>query len=148
MGGRDNFVVFEFSAPVVVDRAYLGYVVTDSDLTAGIGTKSGAYTSAQTLSDAYFTGMQIEDNNTSLSTPRWADINAASTSGNILVIAASVSDDSPEDSFKIQKLDVCAPQNPPPPPVDCVSATYDFTGSSALTGTFGNIRTFTAANGR
>ena len=36
--GRDNVVLFEFSAPVVFDRAYLGYVVSDSDLSIGIGT--------------------------------------------------------------------------------------------------------------
>ena len=36
--GRDNYVLFEFSETVIVDSAFLGYVVNDSDLTVWIGT--------------------------------------------------------------------------------------------------------------
>jgi hypothetical protein len=32
MGGRDNYVLFEFDQNVVVDSAFLGYVVNDSDM--------------------------------------------------------------------------------------------------------------------
>ena len=38
--GRDNYVLFEFSETVVVDSAFLGYVVGDSDLRVWIGTTS------------------------------------------------------------------------------------------------------------
>jgi len=139
--GRDNYVVFEFSSSVIVNRAFLGYVVGDSDLTAWIGTKSGAFTTAQSLSDAYLAGLLAEDNNTAETTTRWADINAPNTPGNILVIAASTSDTTPEDHFKIQKLDICTPQVTQPP-ADCVPFGYDFTGSTATSGTAGNIRTY------
>lgn len=36
--GRNNYVLFEFSQTVVVDSAFLGYVVTDSDLKVWIGS--------------------------------------------------------------------------------------------------------------
>ena len=36
--GRDNYVLFEFSETVIVDSAFLGYVVGDSDLTVWIGS--------------------------------------------------------------------------------------------------------------
>jgi hypothetical protein len=42
MGGRDNYVLFEFDQNVVVDSAFLGYVVNDSDLSVWIGTRSDA----------------------------------------------------------------------------------------------------------
>jgi hypothetical protein len=35
--GRDNYVLFEFSQAVVVDKTYLGYVVGDSDMKVWIG---------------------------------------------------------------------------------------------------------------
>jgi hypothetical protein len=140
--GRDNYVVFEFSQKVVVNRAFLGYVVGDSDLLAAIGTVANAYTSPQTLSDAYFNTFDIEENDTTLTTTRWADFNSANTPGNVLVIGASPYDDTPDDMFKIQKLDICAPPTPPPPQ-ECVSTTFPLSGNSALSGTVGNIRTFT-----
>ncbi len=140
--GRDNFVLFEFSQPVVVNRAYLGYVVNDSDLTAWVGSATGAYTTTQMLSDTYLNALYTEENNTSLSGARWADLNATEIRGNVLIIAASTSDATPEDNFKIQKIDICA-QATPPPPADCVTSTFAFSGSTATGGTAGNIRSYT-----
>ena len=37
---------------------------------------------------------------------RWANINSAGASGNVLVIGASASDTTPDDEFKISKLDI------------------------------------------
>src|SRR6185295_5927770 len=37
LDGRDNYVLFEFSESVILDEAYLGYVVNDSDLQVWIG---------------------------------------------------------------------------------------------------------------
>jgi hypothetical protein len=139
--GRDNYIVFEFSQKVTVNRAYLGYVVNDSDMITAIGTVGNAFTSPQTLSDAYFSAFDIEQNNTDSTTVRWADFNNDNTEGNILVIGANPYDSTPDDRFKVQKLDICASQTPPPP--TCVATTYDFSGSSALYGTAGNIRTYT-----
>src|SRR3981081_4523043 len=47
-----------------------------------------------------------EVNATTLTTTRWADLNAGGFSGNVIVIAADTTDTSPEDYFKILNLDV------------------------------------------
>ncbi len=99
--GRINYVVYQFSQNVVVDKAFLGYVIGDSDLTAWIGSSTTTLTS---LNDTVLAGMTKEDNDTTSSTTRYADINAAGKEGNILVIAASTSDTTPDDYFKIQQL--------------------------------------------
>ncbi len=101
--GRVNYIIYQFSQNVVVDKAFLGYVSGDSDLTAWIGTSS---TSLTNLSDSLLAGMLKENNNTNLSTTRWADLNAGASEGNILVIAASTSDTTPDDYFKVQSLTV------------------------------------------
>ncbi|SBT04806.1 hypothetical protein ACCAA_180070 [Candidatus Accumulibacter aalborgensis] len=108
MGGRDNYVLFEFDQNVVVDSAFLGYVVNDSDLQVWIGTRSNAYTSHDTLlSDADLTALGFTElNSTTLTTTRLADLNAGNVSGNVLVIAADTTDTTPEDMFKIQKVTV------------------------------------------
>jgi hypothetical protein len=106
---RDNFVLFEFSQPVVVSRAFLGYVVDDSDLTVWIGTMSNPYNNHITLSDAVLSSLAAEDNLTTSTTTRWATFNGGEIVGNVLVIAAQPGDTTPEDKFKIDKLEVCAP---------------------------------------
>lgn len=118
--GRDNFVLFEFSQPVKVNRAFLGYVINDSDLTAWIGNASGPVA----LSDSILNGMSREDNDTTSGNARWADINAGQLAGNVLVIAGSLSDTSPDDEFKIGALDFCTTGSTPPPvrPVLVVTA--------------------------
>ena len=52
--GRYNFIVYQFSQNVVVDKAFLGYVSGDSDLTAWVGTSSTTITN---LSDSLLSGM-------------------------------------------------------------------------------------------
>jgi hypothetical protein len=89
MGGRDNYVLFEFDQNVVVDSAFLGYVVNDSDLQVWIGTRSDAFNNHDTYAQrrrSHGTGLhrgQYHD----LSTARLADLNAGNLSGNVLVIA-------------------------------------------------------------
>jgi hypothetical protein len=109
IGGSRDYVLFEFSAPVVVDQAFLDYVYNgDSDMSAWIGTKTNPISNHNTLSDAFLTSLGTrEDNDTTLTTSRFADINAANTAGNVLVIAASASDTTPEDTFKLHKLLFC-----------------------------------------
>ena len=92
--GRDNYVLFEFSETVVIDSAFLGYVVDDSDLTVWIGTKTDPFNNHQTLSDAFLTSLGFtEVNETTLTTTRTADLNAGGISGNVLVIAANTGRD-------------------------------------------------------
>jgi uncharacterized repeat protein (TIGR01451 family) len=105
--GRDNYVLFAFDQSVIVDSAYLGYVVTDSDIQVWIGTISGAYGSLPTLSDSVLSSLGFtEVNLTSSSSARWADINNGNYAGNVLIIAADTTDTSPEDRFKIEKVKV------------------------------------------
>jgi hypothetical protein len=143
IGGRDNYVLLEFSTPVVIDRAFLDIVGADSDVSVWIGTKTNPYTTHQTLSDVFFTGVSYEENSTADATPgsRWADLNATLKSGNVVVIAALTSDTTPEDAFKLSKLELgCAP------PPACSPGTFVFSGNFSTSGTTGNIRTF-AVNG-
>jgi len=120
---RKNYVLFEFSEPVILKRAHLGYVVTDSDLTAWIGTFSNPFVNHLTLSDAVLGNFSFtEENLTDLSTARWADLNAGEVVGNAVVIAALTSDLDPEDQFKIALMDICVPQCQPLK-VACVGAT-------------------------
>ncbi len=111
--GQLNYVLFEFSQQVLVDAAFLGYVVTDSDLTVWIGNVSNAFINHQTLSDAFLNGLGFSEVNlTTSSSARTADINAGGIRGNILVIAAQVDDTTPEDNFKIANLTICVPAAP------------------------------------
>lgn len=109
LDGRDNYILFEFNQAVVIDTAYLGYVVTDSDMTVWIGTIPNAFTSHQSLSDNLLAGLYSEYNFTTLTTARLADLNANGILGNVIVIAADVSDTSPEDHFKLGQMSVCTP---------------------------------------
>ncbi len=120
--GRDNFVLFEFSQPIVINRAFLGYVVGDSDLTAWVGNIPGAYSTHVTLSDTVLNGLTSEENTTDSSNTRWAKLNGSGISGNILVIAASLEDDTPDDNFKVAALDICQPTTTNPVTLGCVSA--------------------------
>jgi hypothetical protein len=166
--GRDNYVLFEFDQSVIVDSAFLGYVVDDSDLKIWIGTKTNPFNNHQTLSDAFLSSLGFSEVNlTDLTTTRTADFNAGNMSGNILVIAADPGDATPEDRFKIELLkvkqsvpgiyenkatvtvpgdgdfDLSHYKNPSASEQVCVNTTYSFTGSSATDGTDGNTRTFT-----
>ena len=106
IGGNRDYVMFEFSAPIVVDQAFLDYVYNgDSDISVWIGTKPNPIASHNTLSDSFLTSLGArEDNDTSVTTSRWANFNAVNKAGNVVVIAASASDTTPEDTFKLHKL--------------------------------------------
>ncbi|MBP3960447.1 hypothetical protein J8F10_34910 [Gemmata sp. G18] len=100
--GRDNYVLFEFSENVVIDSAFLGYVVGDSDLTVWIGTKTGAFNSHLALSDGLLASLGFTEVNLGGSSTRTANLNAALLAGNVLVIAAKTGDS--DDNFKIETL--------------------------------------------
>jgi hypothetical protein len=143
IGGRDNYVLLEFTQTVVIDQAFLDVVGADSDISVWIGTKTNPYANHLTLSDVLLSGFYTEENSTADVTPgsRWADLNVSQRTGNVVVIAALTSDASPEDAFKLHKLTLgCAP-----PPV-CTAGTFYFSGNTATSGAAGNIRTF-AVNG-
>lgn len=110
-GGRDNYVVFQFSQDVIVDWAKLGYVVNDSDISVWIGS-SGASVPITNVDSAFLNSMTSFENNwTSSGSPRWANFNSDEVSGNVLIIAASIADRTPDDEFKIEKLKICTAVN-------------------------------------
>ena len=112
--GKNNYIVFQFSQAVEVDKAFLGYVSGDSDIQIWVGNSSSTLTSinSSTLSSASFT----ELNTTSSSGTRWADLNASEVKGNIFIIAADTTTSSPNDYFKLEQLGVCVPVTTPPQP--------------------------------
>ena len=114
LGGRDNYVLLEFNQPVVIDEIAFGYVVADSDFTFWAGTVPNAFSNHQMLSDAILSGLYSEENLTTLTGARTADVNANGIFGNFVVIAAAVSDTSPEDRFKIGQIKLCTPGDQQP----------------------------------
>jgi protocatechuate 3,4-dioxygenase beta subunit len=110
-GGRDNYVVFQFSQDVIVDWAKLGYVVNDSDISVWIGS-SDPSVPITNVNNAFLNSMTSFENNwTSSGSPRWANFNSDDVSGNVLIIAASIADRTPDDEFKIEKLKICTAVN-------------------------------------
>ena len=109
VGGRDNYVLFQFSESVILDRAYLQYVINDSDISVWIGNFNNNNT-LTTLNDSILNGFGFNEvNDTNLTTDRWADVNAGKYAGNTIIIAASAVDATPEDEFKIRYLDILKP---------------------------------------
>lgn len=107
--GRHEYILFEFSQEVAIDRALLASVVDDSDVSIWIGNVPDAYNNHQTLSDAFLAGLDHqEDNLTNSQYTRWADLNDGEVYGNVLVIAAWTGDHTPEDQFKVKHLEICA----------------------------------------
>ncbi|NEO97701.1 MAG: hypothetical protein F6K58_03135, partial [Symploca sp. SIO2E9] len=104
---RDNYVLFEFSESVVVDRTLLASVGADSDITYWVGTVNDPFNNHNILSDSFLSSLDFsQDNNTNSSSARWADINNGEVAGNVLVIAAATSESHPNDRFKIKKLEI------------------------------------------
>lgn len=137
--GRDNYVLFEFSTAVVVDKAYLGYVLNDSDAKVWVGTFNSPFNHHLKLSDSVLSHFGFTElNQTTLSSARWADLNAQEISGNTLIIAADTTDKSPEDNFKIQQLKVCVPGIP-----DSHSCAFDSEDAPGV-GTIGFWKQWTA----
>jgi len=118
LGGRDNYVMFTFNQTVTLDSAYLGYVVGDSDIQVWIGNFAGAFNTPLSLSSSVLSSMGFTEINATGSTgARLADLNAGQYAGNVIIIAADSTDGSPDDRFKIDKLDVCTNPCAPPAPV-------------------------------
>ncbi|MEM1069868.1 MAG: SdrD B-like domain-containing protein, partial [Planctomycetota bacterium] len=97
---RFNYVLFEFSETVVVDKVFLDSVYHDSDATFWVGTVNGDVSFDKDLLDS----LVKETNNTTSNDARWADFNGGQVAGNVLVVAASVDDHTPEDKFKVCKV--------------------------------------------
>jgi subtilisin-like proprotein convertase family protein len=107
--GAYNYLLFEFDQPVTIDQIYLGYVVSDSDITVWFGNAPGGvdpFTNHQTLNDEFLSTLAFE-NNPGNNSVRWADINGSNQMGNILVVAAKIGD--ANDYIKVNKLKIICP---------------------------------------
>ena len=92
---------------MIVDSAFLGFVVDDSDLTVWIGTKTDPFNNHVTLSDAFLTSLGFtEVNLTTLTHHAHGGPERRQLAGNVLVIAADLGDTTPDDNFKIDTLTV------------------------------------------
>ncbi|MFN0159265.1 MAG: SdrD B-like domain-containing protein [Bacteroidota bacterium] len=109
---KNNYVMFEFSTPVTITKAYLDAVLQDSDISVWYGTFASPYTNHLNLSDAVLGSMVTEQNTTTSSSARWATFNGGQVTANVLVIAADVMDTNPEDWFKIRKIEISCPTGP------------------------------------
>jgi hypothetical protein len=104
----NNYVLFEFASPIIVDRAFLNSVVTDSDISVWLGTLANPYQNHLSLSDGVLNSFGVkEDDDTTTDQSRWALFNGGRATANALVVAASKSDTTPDDRFKVNKLYVC-----------------------------------------
>jgi hypothetical protein len=135
--GRNNYILFEFSQSVTIDKSYLEFIVGDSDMSVWIGTIPNAYTSHQTLSAALLSGLAFTETNLGGSAARTAELNAGNVSGNILVIAAKK--DETNDGFKVKNVATSCPQTV------CTAGEFTFSGNTATSGPAGNIRPFSAS---
>lgn len=104
--GKVEYVLFEFSAPVVVNKVLLDYIGDDGDMTVWIGNRTDPFNNHLSTPANLLNGLTVtEDNMQDASvTSRTADINAPGVSGNVLVVAAWPDDENPEDEFKIKQL--------------------------------------------
>jgi hypothetical protein len=99
---------------VVLDKVYLGFVDTDSDLTAWVGTFPDPFNTHISLADLNSLISGMGEENPGSSSTRWADLNAGQVVGNVVVIAASVKNtDGKKDQFKVNLLDFCTPDPVP-----------------------------------
>ena len=100
--GSVDYLLFEFDQDVVVDRAFLDYVGSDSDISVWIGDRNG--TDISDLDSNLLNSFVQENNFTHSSYSRWADFNDGGLEGDTVIISAYT--DGSNDSFKLRKLDV------------------------------------------
>ena len=100
-GSRKDYLLLQFSESVVLDKAYLRSVFTDSDATVWFGT-SATLTS---LSDAVLTALGPAEQSIGTRSDRTADINAANKVGNTIVISAA-NNETGNDNFTLAGLDI------------------------------------------
>jgi hypothetical protein len=134
IGDSANYVLFEFSTPIVVNQAFLDSIYAGhSNMSAWIGTIANPIANHSTLSDTFLAslGPREDNNTTSTVSSRWAVINATQNVANVLVIAASVSDPVRNDAFKIHNLQFCQGGTPSATP----------SPSPASPGTLANVST-------
>jgi uncharacterized repeat protein (TIGR01451 family) len=101
VGSRKDYLLLQFSESVVLDKAYLKSVLTDSDATVWVGT-SAPLTS---LSDAVLTSLGTAEQSSGSSTDRTADINATNKVGNTIVICAA-NNETGNDNVTLAGLDI------------------------------------------
>ena len=110
VGTRKDYLLLEFSQPIVVPVAYLRSIFNDSDMRVWFGNGG----SVPVLSDAVLSSFSSAANggNASSST-RTASFGSAAVSANKLVIAAETVGTDLDDYFKLEAIDFTCPTTPP-----------------------------------
>jgi hypothetical protein len=143
--GRNNYMVFAFDEPVIVTKAFLGYVYDDSDAMVWVGTINNAYSSVS-LSDSVLASLGNPESSSGSSSTRWVTFNGQERTGNVVVIAANTSQS--DDAFKVAKLEFtrCSVNQPDEPwdhdhdDVDCRNGSHDRDGDWDRDGRWGRDR--------
>ncbi len=142
VGNRKDYVLLEFSQPILVPTAYLSSISTDSDMRVWFGN-SGPVSS---LSDAILSSFtQAANGGNAANSSRSADLSGSAVAGNKLVIAAETLGTDLDDYFKVEAIDFSCPPPPPPPVTNLIVIkevlTVDLTNSSTQSFAFTSTNT-------
>ncbi len=119
IGQRVDYILLEFSNPIIADKVRLQGIGNDKDASFWIGSRTNPFSNhLALLTDSILTGFGQEDND-GTQVARVADINASSEVGNILVIAARPN--GTNDEFKATFLDFLCQSGPVNTPPDAVN---------------------------
>ncbi|MDJ0507872.1 MAG: hypothetical protein QNJ64_01250, partial [Crocosphaera sp.] len=99
-GNSLDYLVFEFDSKITLNRAFLDYVESDSDISVWVGDGNEVDFSNRSFLDSFVK----EDNFTNHNGDRWANLSNNELTGNTVVISAYTGGSN--DSFKLKKLDV------------------------------------------
>lgn len=138
IGDSKDYMLFEFSTPIIPSQAFLNNIRAGrSNISIWIGTKANPITNHNTLSDTFLAslGTREDNNTTSTASSRWAVFNTVRNVGNVLVVAASVSDAVLDDAFRVNKLLFCQAPPPTPTPIPTATPTPTPAGTPAPTPT-------------
>ncbi len=110
VGNRKDYLLLEFSQPIVVPVAYLNSISTDSDMRVWFGN-GGSLVSLSDATLASFT--QAANGGNAASSSRTANLSASAVSANKFVIAAETIGTDLDDYFKVEAIDFTCPTTPP-----------------------------------
>ncbi len=111
VGTRKDYLLLEFSQPIVVPVAYLRSITNDSDIRVWFGN-GGSIPSLSDATLASFSQTANGGGNGGTGAARSATFGAAAVSANKFVIAAETLSDL-DDYFKVEAIDFTCPTTPP-----------------------------------
>jgi uncharacterized repeat protein (TIGR01451 family) len=101
VGSRKDYLLLQFSESVILDKAAIKSILSDSDATVWIGTSS----TLSSLSDAVLTALGTAEQSSGGSADRTADLNATNKVGNTIVISAA-NNETGNDNVTLAGIDI------------------------------------------